>query len=244
MFGFRRQLWSAWRGWWHEQSRSRGAWNTWKLLLHELWDFIRDSTPERRRQRFGDMDYDWEHRVNTTAGTVGWRERLLGTFRSAYQPTEPAAFHEMMAALPIDFRDFTFIDIGSGKGRTLLMASEYPFRRIVGVEILPDLHRAAVENIRQYQSETQKCRNIESVCIDAVEYVFPPEPLVVYLFNPLPLLALRKVLQNLRNSIVSSPRPVHIIYYNPLLEDHLTDFRWLRVMHRANHLLIYEVEDC
>ena len=96
------------------------------------------------------MEYDWEHRVNTTSGTVGWRERLLGVFHSPYQPTDAGLFQEMMAILPIDFREFTFVDLGSGKGRTLLMASEYPFRRIVGVEILPELHRAAEENIANY----------------------------------------------------------------------------------------------
>ena len=140
---FHRQLWSALRGWWQEQSRQKGAAAASILLVHELWTFLRDSTPERRRRRYGDMEYDWEHRVNTTSGTVGWRERLLGVFHSPYQPTDAALFQEMMSSLPIAFSEFTFVDLGSGKGRTLLMASEYPFRRIVGVEILPELHRAA-----------------------------------------------------------------------------------------------------
>lgn len=186
------------------------------------------------------MEYDWDHRVNTTAGTVGWRERLIGTFRSAYQPTEPDAFKDMMAALPIDFREFTFIDVGSGKGRTLLMGSEYPFNRIVGVEIMPELNRVAEENIRRYQSPTQVCRQIECICVDAVEYSFPPEPLILYLFNPLPLAALTQVLCNLRSSLASAPRPVYIVYYNPLLAEHLGDFQWLKIAHRRNHLVIYE----
>src|SRR5258708_16896570 len=108
--------------------------------------------PERRRQLYGDMEYDWENRVNTTSGTVGWRARLLGSFHSSYQPTEPALFHEMMASLPIDFDGFTFIHLGSGKGRTLLMPAHYPFLRIVGVELIAELHRAAEENIRKYQN--------------------------------------------------------------------------------------------
>ena len=116
------------------------------------------------------MDYDWEHHVNTTSGTVGWRERLLGIFHSPYMPTDPATFGEMMAALPIDFHQFTFIDIGSGKGRTLLMASEFPFRRILGVEILPELDRAARENIQAYKSPMQRCAKIESVCADARDF--------------------------------------------------------------------------
>ena len=57
------------------------------------------STPERLRQRYGDADYDWDYRVNTTSGAVGWRDRLLGMFHSEYQPTEPVAFHEMLDAL-------------------------------------------------------------------------------------------------------------------------------------------------
>jgi SAM-dependent methyltransferase len=132
------------------------------------------------------MEYDWEHRVNTTSGTVGWQARLLGLFHSPYQPTDPALFHEMMANLPIAFDQFTFVDLGSGKGRTLLMASEYPFRKIVGVELLAELHRAAEENIRAYHSATQQCKQIEAVLADAREFELQEEPLALYLFNPLP----------------------------------------------------------
>jgi SAM-dependent methyltransferase len=179
---------------------------------------VRESTPERRRQRYGDMEYDWEYRVNTTSGTVGWRARLLGLFHSPYQPTEPALFQEMMASLPIEFDKFTFIDLGSGKGRTLLMASEYPFRKIVGVELIAELHRAAEENIRAYQSATQQCRQIEAVCADASEFVFPDTPLVLYLFNPLPEAGLRRMIRNLEQSLKQSPRPVWLVYHNPVMD--------------------------
>ena len=211
-------------------------------LIRELWAFIRDSTPERRRQRYGDMEYDWVHRVDTTSGTVGWRERLLGVFLSDYQPTDPAAFAEMMASLPIDFRQFTFVDVGSGKGRTLLMAAEYPFRRIVGVEILPELHRVAEENVCAYLERTANVRfgasreqrdsmetphaaplaagdsKIECVCADARDYEFPLEPLVLYLFNPISQAGLVRVVTNLERSLREHPRDVYILYHNPLLE--------------------------
>lgn len=160
------------------------------------------------------MEYDWEHRVNTTSGTVGWRERLLGLFHSPYQPTEPALFQEMIASLPIAFDSFTFVDLGSGKGRTLLMASEYPFRKILGVELIAGLHRAAEQNIREYRSATQRCAQIEAVCTDACEFVFPDTPLVLYLFNPLPEAGLGRVLRNLEQSLEQSPRPVWIVYHN------------------------------
>jgi SAM-dependent methyltransferase len=200
------------------------------LLARELWDFLRDSTRERRRRRYGDMEYDWEHRVNTTSGSVGWRERLLGTFLTAYQPTEPALFHEMMASLPVDVRGFTFVDLGSGKGRTLLMASEYPFRKIIGVEILPELHRMAEENIRAYRSPRQSCTEIESICADASDFDLPAGPLLLYLFNPLPETSLRRMLANLEKSLRQHPRTVYVLYCNPLLERVLLESSiWARI---------------
>jgi hypothetical protein len=228
---FPQQLTAALRGWWREQAQAKGALEASSLLLRELWGFVRDSAPDRRRQRYGDMNYDWEQHVNTTSGTVSWRERLLGTFHSAYQPSDPAMFHEMMAALPIDFREFTFIDIGAGKGRTLLMASEYPFKRIVGVELLAELHRAAEENIAAYQSgrhpSSTPDATIEAVRMDAREFVFPETPLVVFLFNPLAEAGLRKVIRNLEQSLERAPRPAWIVYHNPVLESVLRESPFL-----------------
>ncbi len=215
------QFWSALRSWWREQAREKGAASTTSLLVRRLWSFVCESMPERRRQRYGDMEYDWENRVNTTSGTVGWRARLLGLFHSPYQPTDPALFQEMMASLPIEFDQFTFVDLGSGKGRTLLMASEYPFRKIVGVELIAELHRAAEENIRAYHSATRRCVQIETMLADARDFGFPNDPLVLYLFNPLPERALSEVLQGLEWSLAQAPRPVWIVYHNPLLETSL-----------------------
>jgi SAM-dependent methyltransferase len=219
---FSQQLLTAFRRWWKEQANQRGVAGASFLLARELWEFLRDSTPARRRQRYGDMEYDWEHRVNTTSGAVGWRERL-GVFHSAYQPTDPAAFREMMAALPIRFDQFTFVDLGSGKGRTLLLASEYPFHRIVGVEILPELHQIAQANLARYKRESQKCFALEAVCGDATDFSFPAEPLVLYLFNPLPESSLRRVMVSLERSLSAQPRPVYVLYHNPLLEHVLSE---------------------
>lgn len=217
---------TAWR-WWRHVAAYEGSLRATLRLLGVLWEFVRDSTPERGRLRFGDADYDWDYRVNTTSGAVAWRDRLLGMFHSSYQPTEPEAFHEMLDALrqqtSLDFRDFTFLDLGSGKGRTLLMASDYPFRRIVGVELLPALHRVAEENLRLYKSEAQKCFALEAICGDANDFSFPDEPLVVYLFNPLPESGMRRVTANLDQSLRACPRAVYVVYYNPLLEHVLSE---------------------
>src|SRR5580704_10173983 len=173
LFAPRVSLWHSARHWWNEVAEREDRLSAVRQLLAKIAEFVRDSTPERRRQRYGDAEYDWEHRVNTTSAAVGWRDRLLGIFHSPYQPTDAALFHEMLDALHqqthFDFGSFVFLDSGSGKGRTLLMASDYPFRRILGVELLPALHRAAQENLGKYRSESQKCFKLESICGDATE---------------------------------------------------------------------------
>jgi SAM-dependent methyltransferase len=231
------------RQWWNETAGREGRVAAARQLLAALWEFARDSTPERRRQRYGDADYDWEHRVNTTSAAVSWRDRLLGVFHSPYQPTEAALFHEMLDALHqqthFDFGSFVFLDSGSGKGRTLLMASDYPFRRILGVELLPALHRAAQENLGKYRSESQKCFKLESICGDATELAFPAEPTVLYLFNPFPEAGLRRMIANLEQSLRAHPRTVYVLYHNPLLEYVLSESAALSKIGGTHQYSIY-----
>ncbi len=229
---------------WSDIASRRGRLAATRSLALALWEFLRDSTPARLRSRFGDADYDWDYRVNTTSGAVGWRERLLGTFTSLYQPTEPAAFREMIETLQqaaqIKLAEFTFVDLGSGKGRTLLMASDYPFRRIVGVELLPALHHIAQQNLAQYQSDSQKCFTLESICADAGQFSFPAGPLLIYLFNPFPESVLRRVLANLHRTLDENPRAVSIVYHNPELADILGESVYLQKMASNRQYAIFQ----
>ena len=199
-------------------------------LASDLWYFLRDSTPERRRARFGDLDYDFEHDVDTTASNLSTATRLSGAFAGAgYQPTDPEVLRGMLEQLNIDFPRFTFIDLGSGKGRALLLAADYPFRRILGVELLPELHAIAQQNIARYHSESQRCSAIESVCMNALDFDFPADPLVLYLFNPLPEPSLSAVFGRLAVSLRSRAREAHVLYANPILEHLLsTSPHWSR----------------
>ncbi|MFZ0957836.1 MAG: class I SAM-dependent methyltransferase, partial [Candidatus Sulfotelmatobacter sp.] len=237
-------LLQATRRWWSDIAAREGRMAASRQFLVAIWGLLRDSTPARRRQRYGDADYDWDHHVNTTSAAVGWRDRLLGVFHSPYQPTEPALFHEMLGALEqqshLDFREFTFIDLGSGKGRTLLLASDYPFRRIVGVELLPALHQIAQENLQKYKSESQKCFAIGSICADATDFPFPAEPTVLYLFNPFPESGLRRTLANLEQSLRQNPRPIYLLYHNPLLEHVLSESAAFTKVGGTHQYSVYE----
>jgi hypothetical protein len=168
---------------------------------------------------------------------------LLGVFHSPYQPTEAALFHEMIgevsAQAGFDFQDFTFVDLGSGKGRTLLMASDYPFRGIVGVELLPALHHVAVDNVRTYHSDSQKCFVLESICADATEFDFPNEPTLLFLFNPFPEAGLRRVIANLEQSLREHPRKVYLLYHNPLLENVLSESAVVKQIGGTHQYAVY-----
>jgi hypothetical protein len=231
------------RRWWKDVAAREGRVVATRRLLGVLTEFVRDSTPQRLRQRYGDAGFDWDHRVNTTSAAVGWRDRLLGVFHSPYQPTEAGLFHEMLDVLcvqaGIDLSKFVFVDLGSGKGRTLLMASDYPFRRIVGMELLPALHETAKRNVSSYRSESQKCFGIESICGDATQFRFPAEPMVLFLFNPFPESGMRSVLANLEQSLRVHPRAVYVLYHNPLLEQLLGGSALLKKIHGTHQYALY-----
>jgi len=58
---------------------------------------------------------------------------------------------------------------------------------------------------------------VESICQDARVFEFPKEPLLIYLFNPFLESGLARVVGNLEQSLRAFPRPVIILYHNPLL---------------------------
>ena len=139
-----------------------------------------------------------------------------------YAAIEPERFKRVLAGLDIAFEDFTFIDFGSGKGRALLLASEFPFKRILGLEFSPELHRTAEENIRRYRSKTQKCRDIQSLNVDFAGYALPPEASVLFFFHPCRARVLSEVVAGIRRSLLSHPRPLYIAYVAPTPEqEHL-----------------------
>lgn len=235
-------LMAAWN-FWSERRLEDGSLAASRATFAAIWEFIRDSTPTRLRSRFGDAGYDWDHRVNTTSGAVGWKDRLLGAFHSPYQPTEPELFQEMIECwqnhAQADFNDFTFVDLGSGKGRTLLMASQFPFRRIIGVELLPSLHRIALENLALYKSDSQRCFKFESICADATNFSMPDGPLLLYLFNPFPEFGLRRTLSNLKQDLETNARRAYVLYHNPQLESVLEDEGFLRKIAGTHQYSIY-----
>jgi predicted RNA methylase len=129
--------------------------------------------------------------------------------------------------------------LGSGKGRVLLMAAQYEFKRIIGVEFIPDWHRIAEQNIRKFTAQYGTASAIESFCMDAREFDFPAGPLVVYLFNPFPEPVFAAVLDKLRQSALANPRPLFIAYRYPELETLLKKGEWLEKIAGTEQWAVY-----
>src|ERR1700733_6367017 len=75
-------------------------------------------------------------------------------YNNGYFAVAPSVFHSIMQTLrdrlALNYRRFSFVDVGSGKGRALLLAMDYPFREILGVELSPELDRIARANVARY----------------------------------------------------------------------------------------------
>ena len=140
-----------------------------------------------------------------------------------YVGIEPARFLAALLSVDVRHEDFAFIDFGSGKGRALLMASEFPFRKVMGIEFSPELHAVAQNNIRQYRPRPNGCHTVETVCMDFVDFELPPEPAVLYFYEPCDDELFGRVIENIRRSLIAHPRPLHLIYMAPGNKEALLD---------------------
>jgi SAM-dependent methyltransferase len=171
-----------------------------------------------------------------TSGLIFAEDLPSGTRRDLYNTgyfgIAPSAFTQILNRLQLKFEDFTFIDLGSGKGRALLIASQYPFRSIIGVELSPKLHEISLSNLAVYRGP-QRCQDVQSILGDATEFAFPSGPLVVYLWNSFDGPVFTAVLANLEASLARDPREIFILYIEPNLDSVLEASRSWRKLWRA-----------
>jgi predicted RNA methylase len=133
-----------------------------------------------------------------------------------YEPCTPEILAGALSNLSIQFQEYVFVDLGSGKGVALLSASLFPFKHIVGIEWSKRVARIARENVRKFTHPQQACRSIEVLDGDATAYELPPDPLVIFMFNPFKEPLVRRFADNLSRSLEQCPRHVVIVYYNPV----------------------------
>jgi SAM-dependent methyltransferase len=194
--------------------------------------------------------FDRKYGVDTRAVDLGLsvnRGALSKTIASSnsaqntgFRPSDPKLLNGMFDVLRIPFGDYTFIDLGSGTGRVLLIASEFPFKKIIGIEFCPPVCEKSRENIRRYKSTTQKCKNIEAICMDALHYQIPDDLVVIFLSNPFQSEELlRGVLNNIKASLLRRPRQIYVIYCVPWLAQVIQESGFLDKIHVQPYLFVY-----
>ena len=176
-------------------------------------------TYRHRKQIPVNLAFDREHGVETAmelpleAAGVPLADVVRGN--GVYRPLTEELFRTSIASIGIDAAKFTFVDIGSGKGKVMFMAADLPFKRIVGIEYAAGLHEVAIQNVATYRSKTQKCKDIEAVHADALDYKLPDGPLVLFTFNALAKEIMRDLLKKLdRDAASEKDRPIIFIYTN------------------------------
>jgi SAM-dependent methyltransferase len=129
---------------------------------------------------------------------------VLKTLIARWRRTKPAA--------PI--AETTLIDIGSGMGRGVLVASQLPFKAVFGIELHPVLARVARRNLSLWRKSARAVCPIRLIEGDAVELELPSGATVAFLFNPFGASVLRKLLRAWQKQLAASTASLDILYVN------------------------------
>ena len=134
----------------------------------------------------------------------------------AYQPVQLRVFARILRAAAIEPADYVMIDFGSGKARALILGAEYGFKRLIGIELAPALHEAAMCNVRAYRQRRADAPPIELHCADAATWPIPEERTFVFLYNPFAEPVVARIARRLEISLRRKPRDALVAYRNPV----------------------------
>ena len=204
------------------------------LVPRFLGAHVRRLSPRAIVAHFADGQFD--RKYGTDTGGVVAISSLDVDFETSkssvrYQATGHKEFLSLIESLEMPLDGYSFVDFGSGKGRTLLLASDYPFREIIGVEFSPKLHQTAEKNIAIYQKSLPRCSAISSCKADAATFDVPRNRSVYYFYNPFGAEVLARVLCSVRQRNAEDLSESFLIYLNPehrSLIDNSPDWRAIR----------------
>jgi SAM-dependent methyltransferase len=172
--------------------------------------------------------FDREHGLETSGQITAWRlgvKHRHAEFATGYLGVQPSLMRAVLerwrstpGTVPTEL--CAFVDVGCGKGRALLLASEIPFREVMGVELAGDLVTIAQRNVARWNLVGHPCSPVKVVNADATEVELPEGALLVYLFNPFGAPVLRSMLQRLQDRQTA----VDVLYLFPRVEAVFAEF--------------------
>lgn len=168
-----------------------------------------------------------------TGGYLSPEDLVTGQTNDAlnygYSAIAPSVFREAsrrwLATLPAvsgRIEAYSFVDLGAGKGRAMLLAAEMPFRKVIGVELNLHLAGIAQRNAARWRRAARSKANIRVVQEDAAKFQWPRAPLLVYLYNPFNCSLVAKMAEKLAAAVSPGPGLIDILYVNPTCTDALT----------------------
>ncbi len=168
-----------------------------------------------------------------TGGYLGPEDLVKGRANDAlnhgYSAIAPSVFYEAcrrwretLPALSGRIDAYSFVDVGAGKGRALLLAAELPFRKVIGVEVTEELARIAQRNVARWSRIAKPKAKIRVVYEDAANFRWPRTPLLVYMYNPFACSLVAQMAENLAAVAASGSGLVDLLYVNPTCTDTLT----------------------
>jgi SAM-dependent methyltransferase len=155
-------------------------------------------------------EFDRRNGTDTSGEESLWKFKIdspSARFGRKYQPSTEQELAEAIRFLGVKPGEMNFIDLGCGKGRTLLVAASLGFQRVIGVEFADELAVTARKNL-----EKLEIANGAVIQGDAGEFHFPDADLVLYLYNPFSEEVMRKVVLNLRDC---GAKKLFVIYKVP-----------------------------
>lgn len=199
-----------------QQGLAGTAWKALKWPWKIVASVIVSTSPSRRIIREDGRAFDAQYGVDTSEDRdYGWMAAIQSpswAHGTGFEPVAIREFEMVMAKVAFDATDFVFIDFGSGKGRSLLLASRWPFQEIIGVEYNLRLHEIAQRNIARYVDSDQWCTNIRAEHMDALLFSFPMLPLFIFLNNPFDETILRPLAERLKTSFDEQRRSIIVVY--------------------------------
>ncbi len=158
-----------------------------------------------------------------TSGLVSGRHLKAGhahdRHNTAYYGVAPSIFRDIVErwrerppAFPAE--GYSFIDLGAGMGRGLLLAAEMPFREVIGVELNPELARMAKKNVAAWRASGRARCPMRIHNQDATEFQFPNNPCVAFLFNPFGATVLRRLIDRIERVFAGRPGEIDLLYVN------------------------------
>lgn len=230
--------------------RQRGLVGTLALAVTALVYYVKRLSPRRRRAaraaQNASLSFDREYGVETARSEPLEALKIRSEnwlYGSNYEAIHPQAFRDLMSRVPIHHEEFTFIDFGCGKGRALILAAEFPFNEIIGVEFAADLCRIAERNIAQFRLNPRcRCSRTRVVEADALEFPLPVTPLVVYLYNPFQEAVMRLFVERLWRSLNEYPRQTVVLYDTPRHDDLWAASPLFRILGRDRGYSVYSFQ--